>query len=135
MEDFNYANCFVCGEKNPIGIKLDFKIEKNVEEKFSKAEFTLSEVFEGYPGIIHGGIVTSILDEAMAKIILSEGIKAVTLSIQVKFLKSMSPGTAYSVKGSVKSRKKKFIFTTAEISEAGNAVAQAEAVFFVKKDI
>ncbi len=54
--------CFGCGRKNPIGLKLKFQWDG----KTATAEFAAGENHQGWPGIVHGGIIFSILDEAMA---------------------------------------------------------------------
>ena len=53
--------CFGCGQNNPIGLKLKFKWDG----KTAKAEFTPNKFHQGWSDIIHGGITTTILDEAM----------------------------------------------------------------------
>ena len=78
-----YGNCFVCGEKNPGGLRLRFEIDK--EKQTLKTTFTASPVFQGYDGIIHGGIVSTLLDEAMAKLAYELGYHAVTASLEVRF--------------------------------------------------
>ena len=54
--------CFGCGEKNPCGLKLKF----DWDGRTASSHFTPTELHQGWQGIIHGGILTSLLDEAMA---------------------------------------------------------------------
>ena len=65
-----YSHCFVCGDKNDIGLKLDF-YEKDGK---ARAEFTPEKKFEGYKDILHGGILSSLLDEVMIKSILANHV-------------------------------------------------------------
>jgi acyl-coenzyme A thioesterase PaaI-like protein len=62
--------CFVCGVENPCGLKIRF-----FNDGFHRAlaRVTLGEEYQGYPGVAHGGILTTILDEIMGRAILSEG--------------------------------------------------------------
>ena len=53
--------CFACGPKNPIGLHLEFQL---ADGKF-RAHKALASEYQGYSGIVHGGIVTTLLDEAM----------------------------------------------------------------------
>jgi acyl-coenzyme A thioesterase PaaI-like protein len=53
-------NCFVCGRTNPIGLMLDFYL---IAPGQTRVEFSLSSDYEGYPGIVHGGVIAAILDE------------------------------------------------------------------------
>jgi len=70
-----YGNCFVCGEKNPGGLQLSFQIDE--EKQTLKTIFVGKPVFQGYDGIVHGGIVSTLLDEAMAKLAYELGYNAV----------------------------------------------------------
>lgn len=56
----NSKMCFICGLENPVGLHLHiYEIEPGVIE----ATYTAPEHFQGYPGVLHGGIVSAILDE------------------------------------------------------------------------
>lgn len=61
----NAQSCFVCGRENPAGLKLQF-YDDNVDTVATT--FTLDSRFEGYPGIAHGGILASILDEVVGRV-------------------------------------------------------------------
>lgn len=76
--------CFACGEKNPFGLHLtfDFDGERITTKKILPREF------EGYEGAVHGGILSTMLDETMCKFIAAKyGERAVTgrLDIRYKF--------------------------------------------------
>jgi uncharacterized protein (TIGR00369 family) len=85
MKFETYGNCFVCGEKNSGGLKLNFEIDQAA--RTLKTTFTASPVFQGYDGIVHGGILSTLLDEAMAKLSFELGYQTVTASLEVRFLK------------------------------------------------
>ena len=57
-----FPMCFACGKDNPVGLKL--KIVKDGDE--ARGEFIVSEFYQGWRGYVHGGIIFTILDEAMA---------------------------------------------------------------------
>ena len=57
----DYQRCFVCGQRNPYGLQLVFRLENNS----IVAEFQPREEHQGFPGVIHGGIVAAVLDEAL----------------------------------------------------------------------
>ncbi len=80
-----YGNCFVCGENNPGGLRLHFEIDK--EKQTLKTTFVANPIYQGYDGIVHGGIVSTLLDEAMAKLAYELGYNAVTASLEVRFKK------------------------------------------------
>lgn len=56
----NSRNCFACGIANPIGLKIRFY---NLGPGEVEAHYTVPATFQGYPGIVHGGIVAAMLDE------------------------------------------------------------------------
>lgn len=63
--------CFVCGRENPFGLKMRWVSDRRANEVL--AQVVIPEHFNGYPGVVHGGIITAILDEAMARSVLIEG--------------------------------------------------------------
>ncbi len=85
MKFETYGKCFVCGGDNPGGLRLSFEIDS--EKQTLKTTFTASPVYQGYDGILHGGIISTLLDEAMAKLAYELGFNAVTASLEVRFKK------------------------------------------------
>ncbi len=85
MKFKTYGNCFVCGEKNSGGLRLCFEI--NPERKTLKTTFVASPTYQGWDGLVHGGIISTLLDEAMAKLVYELGYEAVTASLEVRFKK------------------------------------------------
>lgn len=84
----NASRCFVCGPDNPIGLKLSFA----PQGKGVRAEFTPSELHAGYEGLVHGGILAAMIDDALANIWFMRGEEAVTAKIEVRFRQEARPG-------------------------------------------
>ena len=61
----NSEMCFVCGRKNPIGLYMHF-FDNGDDEVFS--DYTVQERYQGYPGIVHGGVLASMLDEVVGRV-------------------------------------------------------------------
>jgi len=78
-------NCFGCGPANDCGLKLEFHL--NEDHKRIVCEFVLAQRFEGPPSHAHGGIIATILDEAMGKVSKLRGIIAVTGTMQVNYIR------------------------------------------------
>ena len=78
-----YSNCFVCGDQNETGLKVDFYYEGGV----AKGEYVPEDRFQGYKDILHGGIISSLLDEVMIKSVIAKDLMVVTAQIEVRFLK------------------------------------------------
>ncbi|HEY3247000.1 MAG TPA: PaaI family thioesterase [bacterium] len=80
--------CFVCGQDNPIGLRLVFQADGDGV----RAEFVPSELHVGYDGLVHGGIISAIVDDALANVWFTRGQHAVTAKIEVRFRREVRPG-------------------------------------------
>jgi uncharacterized protein (TIGR00369 family) len=116
--------CYVCGKENPIGLAVDFEISEDA--RAIEAKFTPSGNHQGYEGIVHGGILSSLLDEAMAKLAYSLGIPAVTAEITVKFKAPAAPGDELLVAGRLTDEGKKLILAEAAITRGPVVIAEAK---------
>lgn len=85
MKFETYGNCFVCGKNNKGGLHLSFEINK--EKKTLKTTFIAGPTFQGWDGIVHGGIISTLLDEAMAKLSYELGYDTVSASLEIRFKK------------------------------------------------
>lgn len=118
--------CFACGTDNPIGLKLDFKLEGDQVTAY----FVPTETHQGYPGMMHGGLVTTLLDEAMAKVLNLQQIVAVTATIDVKFRHIVPIGERLTISGQlVKEGKRRCLLKSYVTNQAGKILAQASSVF------
>ena len=61
----NSDHCFVCGRNNPHGLYMSF-YDNGSNEVIS--EYTVSEEYQGYPGVVHGGVVAAMLDEVVCRV-------------------------------------------------------------------
>ena len=116
--------CFVCGEKNPIGLKL--RIRTDPERGESSADVVIPEHFQGWAKIAHGGLVATVLDEAMIYAAGAKGIKSVTGEITVRFNKPVSTGVPYELKGRLLQDRGRIVLAESELRDGqGVVVAQA----------
>lgn len=131
MPDVDDAMCFACGEKNPISLNLDFK---EIEENKVKALFIPGEYHQGYDGIIHGGLTSTLLDEAMAYAVGFKGIKAFTAELNIRFKSAIKIGEEVEIYGYYEKKKESSIavvhYASAEIYDKnGKLKAKAESKF------
>jgi len=77
-----HANCVVCGSANSNGLQLNFV---SGDDGSITAKFNCDEAFEGYRGIVHGGMISSILDGAMTHCMFAHGKTAVTAELSTRF--------------------------------------------------
>jgi uncharacterized protein (TIGR00369 family) len=116
--------CYVCGKDNPAGLHVDFEIDKTSRTIIGR--FTPRPEHEGWVGIVHGGIVATLLDEAMVKLATHLGIPAVSAELTVKFKAPAAPGEELVVSGKIVKEANRLIETEAIVSKGLIVVAEAK---------
>ena len=121
-------HCFGCGPGNPVGLKLHFEpAEDNASVSCST---TVSDQYEGPPGYLHGGIIATLLDEAMSKANRTRGITAMTRQMQVDYLRPVPSNSPVQITGQVTRSEGRKHWTTAQIQNAsGVTLARASGLF------
>ena len=104
--------CFACGEANPIGLHLKFEF---VGDTFTTKK-RLPREYQSYTGIVHGGIITTMLDEAMGGYLYKSGKKAVTARLDVRYRKPTPVGEELTITGWVESQRANFVNMRATIA-------------------
>jgi uncharacterized protein (TIGR00369 family) len=114
--------CFACGPNNAIGLKLTFAFE---DGKYV-TRFTPRREHQGYTGITHGGILSTLLDEAMAKLVYTMNQRAITAELKIRLKKVVPVGEELVVSGWVVSEARRLIECAAEVRDtSGEIVAEA----------
>lgn len=122
------AMCFGCGPDNPIGLKLKFKWDN----KTARAEFIPNKSHQGWSGIVHGGIIGCLLDEAMGYATYFEDIVCLTAKMQVRIRRPTLIGESLIITSSITRRTKRLVETRAAITlKDGTPVAESTATMFV----
>ena len=119
--------CFGCGAANPHGLHLSFATGVDGV----RATFTPLEVHQGYEHVVHGGIISTLLDEAMAWAVAAAGIWAVTGEMHLRFRRPLHVGEPVKLLGSVTDIRTRAISTSGEIvrEEDDQVIATASALF------
>jgi uncharacterized protein (TIGR00369 family) len=123
-----YHGCFGCGKDNPCGVKLEFKYDG---EKVT-ASYSPQKVHMGFKGVVHGGVVTALLDEAMWWAVAAiHKENTFTVKIEVEFKQPLEEGKTYTVEGKVAEERKGRIFLAEGyvLDSGGNICAQSKATF------
>jgi len=130
-EILKYPNCFVCGDKNINGLKAKFYFDG----KNAFTEIIADGKFEGYKGIYHGGVISSLMDEVMIKAILASGKFVVTAEITVKYKLPVRVGEKLKFIGTVLKEKGQLIVTEGSaIGENGKVYASATGKYILATD-
>jgi len=120
--------CFGCGERNPIGLKLAFFRNGDAVE----ARFTPQPEHEGYSGLVHGGILATVLDEAMSwAVIASTKRLMVTARMAITYRQPVFVGQPLRVRGWVAENRGRLVRSRAAVHDATDdrLLAEAEGTF------
>ncbi len=126
-----YDTCFVCGRENAMGLNLSFKGEG--ERAF--ADFSPQPGWCGYRGIVHGGIISSILDECMGwAAYATTELFFFTIDIKVSFIKPVILNREYRVVARILERDGKTFKATGKIiGKTSNRIfAQGEGNYYLR---
>lgn len=122
-----HSACFVCGPDNPAGLKIPFQRQENGD---MTAAWPPGSSWEGFLGIVHGGVVSTVLDEAMSKAVAATGSEALTAELRIRFRLPVRSGDPFFIRGRIVRRSKRLIETEATLtSPDGTEHAHAWATF------
>ena len=121
-----HKNCLMCGENNPSSLGLNFikQMDNSVV-----SDFHGEDRLQGYDGILHGGVISSLLDSAMTNCLLADGIIAVTGELKVRFLRSIPIDSQVKVSGWLEKAAPPLFRLRSEIRGSDGVYARGEAKF------
>jgi uncharacterized protein (TIGR00369 family) len=128
MKQPNSKHCFVCGRENPFGLKLEFY---ETEPGEVVVEYTVPEEFQGYPGVVHGGIVAALLDEVTGRAHMGGDPPRFmfTARLNVRYHKNVPIGQPLRIVGHANKSRGRTALATGQIyGSGGELLAEAEAV-------
>ena len=125
-----HPECIVCSSENESGLRLDFYGMKNGSVE---ATFRCADIFQGYPGMVHGGVVTSILDGAMCNCLFACGRTALTAEIKTRFRHPLKPGKEAKVTAEIAKVTCPLFKLKSKIIQDGKIIANAEATYYDEK--
>jgi acyl-coenzyme A thioesterase PaaI-like protein len=122
--------CFGCGASNPCGVKLRF----DWDGKTATSGFTPSEIYQGWEDIIHGGILTTLLDEAMAYAAYFGNVPGVTATMEIKFRRPVRVGQHLNITAWIIRKERRFAETGAKLTlDDGTVVTEAKATQYMTR--
>lgn len=123
-------NCFGCGGKNEVGMKLTFDLD--VDQRRTHGNFVLGPNYAGGAGFAHGGIIAVLLDEAMGKLSKLTDERAVTAELSIEYKKPVPVDAEIVVAGWQEEVKGRNRFRIGEIRDVqGNLLARGRGRFVV----
>lgn len=120
--------CFACGPENPHGLHLSFRFEGDEYV----CDFIPQRCHQGWAGVVHGGIIATLLDETMNRMLCDSGTPVVTADLQVRFKHPAPVGAPLQVRARIRERRKSLVRAEAEATLAdGTVVATAQSRLMV----
>lgn len=126
----NSKHCFVCGLENPHGLKLTFY---QIGPEEVTAEYTVMHGYQGYPGVVHGGIVASMLDEIAGRALMGvdpdQSRFLFTARLNIQYRKPVPVGEPLRLVGRATRQKERSAAAHAAIyGPDGDLLAEADAI-------
>lgn len=118
-------HCFVCSPHNPTGLHLQFRQEDGV----IRTEFVPGTWHEGWQGVVHGGILAAVLDEAMAYALFFRGVKGVTAKMEVRYRAPIHKSDTLQVEARMIRNTRRLAELHGLIRRDGEPVVEAEGIF------
>jgi uncharacterized protein (TIGR00369 family) len=131
----NSEDCFICGMENPAGLKLSFH---EYPDGSVRSSLKIKTEYQGWPGIVHGGIIASLLDEVTARVFMNDSTGKrlmMTAKLEVRFRKPVYTEKSVQLFGYPVEDKGKIATARGEIlDETGILLAEANSVFIQAPD-
>ena len=121
--------CFGCGQANPSGLHLEFLL---AEDSSVGCLASVPDTFEGPPGYLHGGIIATLLDEAMSKAVRARGFTAMTRHMEVDYQRPVPSSTPIRLEGNVTRNEGRKHWTEARILDAERTVLAIGKALFIE---
>jgi uncharacterized protein (TIGR00369 family) len=127
----SHPRCVVCSQSNATGLGLEFHV---ADDGVVEATFDCESMFQGYPNVLHGGIIASLLDGAMTNCLFAHGCCAVTAELSVRFRHPIVTGSPAVVRARIESSAGSLSLLVADVSQKGRVMATAKGKFVEKPD-
>jgi acyl-coenzyme A thioesterase PaaI-like protein len=121
-----HPDCVGCSSASPLGLGLKFLVR---EDGGVEATFPCQEIYQGYPGILHGGVTSLLLDAAMTNCLFSHGKVAVTARLIVRFLLPIVIDNTAVIRAWLRDSSPPLFVLEAELAQNGRVMASAAGQF------
>lgn len=130
----DYEDCFGCGRNNPIGLQLD---GFTVDDGEVSASFAPRELYRGFEGVLHGGVLATALDEMMSwTAILDQGVFVVTGKLDLRFRNPAPVTGVFRLVARVDERRGRRLMISGECHRPdGEVAAEASGLFLVSREV
>ncbi len=126
----HHPRCLLCSAESPFNPKVDFRVQ---EPGKVHASFMCRRPYQSYPGMLHGGLISAVLDAAMTNCLFSMGVVAITAELMVRYLTPVRIECEAEVTASLDRSTMPMYYVSAELSQEGKVCARATAKFMDKE--
>lgn len=126
-----HPHCVVCGRAADCGLDLSFRLRR---DGGVEAEFECVRRYQGYEGLLHGGVTSSLLDGAMTNCLFAHGIAAVTAEMTVRFRHPIAVSQSLVVRARIMRSERPLHVVDAEIIQDDQVKAKASGKFMERAD-
>lgn len=126
-----HSRCFACGRDNSEGLRLVFR---NASDGRVCARCTLDEQYQGYAGVVQGGIIATMLDSAMTNCLFCQSISAVTARLNVRYHEPVVVGQEMAIEAALVRHRGRIYELEAALTQGNQLKASASGRFMVTKD-
>ncbi len=126
LRNTHHSQCIVCGDANGHGLHLEFSL---CDDGSVEATFPCDLSYQGYDGILHGGIISCLLDGAMTNCLFSQGITATTGELVMRFHHPVVAGVPATINARVSKSRSPLHLLEAELIQNDRLMAHATAKF------
>ena len=126
--DIHVANCYGCGVDNPVGLHARFE----TTDGRVVGEFTSNEHHVGPPGLLHGGIIFAIVDEALSYLCRSKMLdyEVRTIRQEIMFRNPSPIRETIRVEAWIEKEKSRTVVASARVYSETNTIAEARGTLF-----
>lgn len=124
-----HSHCIMCGDLNQLSLRLKFMPSETGDVS---ASFQGNSLLQGYDGILHGGVISALLDSAMAHCLFNRNIEAVTGELCIRFLEPVPYDAMVTLRAWLVNETPFLYQLNAELAHSGKVMARADAKFVQK---
>lgn len=124
------GHCIACGPQSAAGLKMEFELQ---DDKSVTSRVVVSQPFQGWQGVVHGGVVALLLDEAMAYAAGAHGVLGVTAEMKMRFRNAVPVGEPLLVRGNVLWRRRNVLNIEASVSDGTGRLLASGVGSFVAR--
>ena len=132
LQSAAHPYCFACSGSNPMGLALRYSV---APDGSVSASFIGNCALESYPGVLHGGLVATVLDGAMTNCLFAHGIRALTAELQVRYHEPVQSAAELQVRAWQESSRHGVLALRATLTQNDRIKARAQAKFIEPRKV